>query len=126
MFSYPSDEVGNPLVSLDALDEKGIDPWTDVLDLARYRELFGENKHPFTGVDYVDLLLRSDPCRAALRSRLSLPTTPVRSSSYTKYVLNCDIHSRARTKRRLRAAGAELVCGLDDIHDRSGKRKRLQ
>ena len=63
MFSYPSDEVGNPLVSLDALDEKGIDPWTDVLDLARYRELFGENKHPFTGVDYVAGLLRSDPCR---------------------------------------------------------------
>ena len=114
MFSYPSDEVGNPLVSLDALDEKGIDPWTDVLDLARYRELFGENKHPFTGVDYVAYY--SDLIRAeGAEVEVIFANDPREILKHTKYVLNCDIHSRARTKRRLRAAGAELVCGLDDI-----------
>ena len=112
--SYPSDEVGNPLVSLDALDEKGIDPWTDVLDLARYRELFGENKHPFTGVDYVAYY--SDLIRAeGAEVEVIFANDPREILKHTKYVLNCDIHSRARTKRRLRAAGAELVCGLDDI-----------
>ena len=111
MFSYPSDEVGNPLVSLDALDEKGIDPWTDVLDLARYRELFGENKHPFTGVAYSSDLIRAEGAEV----EVIFANDPREILKHTKYVLNCDIHSRARTKRRLRAAGAELVCGLDDI-----------
>ena len=114
MLSYPSDEVGNPLVSLDALDEKGIDPWTDVLDLARYRELFGENKHPFTGVDYVAYY--SDLIRAeGAEVEVIFANDPREILKHTKHVLTCDIHSRARTKRRLNAAGAELVCGLDDI-----------
>ena len=114
MFSYPSDEVGNHLVSLDQLDEKGIDPWNDVLTEEKYRALFGENKHTFTGVDYVqyykdlcaeegaqvEIILAND-CRAIL--------------NYQKNVLCCDIHTRARTKRLLKAAGAEIVLGLDDI-----------
>ena len=114
MLSYPSDEVGNHLVSLDALDEKGINPYSDVLTLEKYRELFGYEKHRFTGVDYVEYyqqLIResgaevevifANDCRAVLK--------------YTKNVLNCDIHTRARTKRLLKAAGAERVFGLDEI-----------
>lgn len=114
MLSYPADEVGNHLISLDALDEKGINPWTDVLTEDKYRELFGINKHTFTGVDYieyyknlileegceVEILLAND-CRAILNK--------------TKQVLNCDIHSRQRTQRLLLAAGAEKVIGLDQI-----------
>lgn len=114
MLSYPSDEVGNELVSLDQLDEAKINPYSDVLTLGKYRELFGENKHPFTGVDYVayyeelikeagaevEILFAND-CRSIL--------------PYTKKVINCDIHTRARTKRLLREAGAEIVVGLDDI-----------
>ena len=114
MFSFPSDEVGNPLVSYDQLDEKGIDPWTAVLDLPRYRELFGENKHPFTGVDYVAYY--SDLCReAGAEVEVLFANDPREILKHTKYVLTCDIHTRARTKRRLKAAGAELVLGLDDI-----------
>ena len=114
MLSYPSDEVGNHLVSLDALDEKGVNPYSDVLTLEKYRELFGYEKHTFTGVDYVayyEQLIREsgaeaeiifgNDCRAVLK--------------YTKNVLNCDIHTRARTKRLLKAAGAERVFGLDEI-----------
>ncbi len=114
MFSYPSDEVGNHLVTLDQLDEKGINPWTDVLTEAKYRALFGENKHTFTGVDYVqyykdlcaeegaevEIILAND-CRAIL--------------NYQKDVLACDIHTRQRTKRLLKAAGANIVLGLDDL-----------
>ena len=114
MLSYPSDEVGNPLVSLDALDEKGIDPWTDVLDLARYRELFGENKHQFTGVDYVDYysgLIKE----MGADVEVIFANNPRVILDYTKRVLNCDIHTRARTKRILMANGAEVVCGMDDI-----------
>ena len=114
MLSYPSDEVGNHLIDLDMLDEKGINPYSDVLSEEKYRELFGYTKHPFTGVDYVEYysnLVRemgaecevvfANDCRAIL--------------NYTKNVLNCDIHTRVRTKRLLKAAGAERVCGLDDI-----------
>ena len=114
MLSYPSDEVGNHLVDLDALDEKGINPYSDVLTEEKFRELFGAPKHTFTGVDYVqyysDLIremgadvevIFANDCRAVLK--------------YTKNVLNCDIHTRERTKRLLRAAGAERVFGLDDI-----------
>ena len=114
MLSYPSDEVGNHLISLDDLDAAGINPYSDVLTEARYRELFGYKKHTFTGVDYlayyrdviegegceVEIILAND-CRAIL--------------PYTKSVLTCDIHSRARSKRLLKAAGAEVVLGLDDI-----------
>ncbi len=114
MLSYPSDEVGNHLISLDAVDEKGVNPYSDVLTLEKYRELFGYEKHPFTGVDYVDYykslieecgaeaeIVFANDCRAVLK--------------YTDNVLCCDIHSRARTKRLLRAAGAKTVYGLDEI-----------
>ena len=114
MLSYPSDEVGNHLVDLDVLDEKGINPYTDVLTEAKWRDLFGAPKHTFTGVDYVEYyanLIRecgaevevifANDCRAIL--------------NYTKNVLNCDIHTRVRTKRLLKAAGAERVYGLDEI-----------
>jgi len=114
MLSYPSDEVGNELVSLDKLDEAKINPFSDVLTLERYRQLFGENLHPFTLVDYVayysnlvkeegaevEVIFAND-CRVIL--------------DYTKNVLTCDIHTRARSKRLLWGAGAERVCGLDDI-----------
>ena len=114
MLSYPSDEVGNHLISLDAMDEAGVDPYKDVLTLAKYRELFGYEKHPFTGVDYVayyEELIRS--CGAEVE--IIFANDPRAVLSYTKNVLNCDIHTRARTKRLLKAAGAEKVFGLDDI-----------
>ena len=114
MLSYPSDEVGNHLVDIDLLDEKGINPYTDVLTENEWRNLFGYPKHTFTGVDYVEYysnlvresgaeveVIFANDCRAIL--------------NYTKNVLNCDIHSRARTKRLLKAAGAEQVYGLDEI-----------
>ena len=114
MLSYPSDEVGNHLISLDALDEKGIDPYKDVLDLKRYRELFGYEKHRFTGVDYVayyEELIRE----AGAEPEIIFANDPRAVLDYTKNVLCCDIHTRARTKRLLKAAGAEIVLGLDDI-----------
>ena len=114
MLSYPSDEVGNHLISLDALDEKGINPYSDVLDLKRYRELFGYDKHPFTGVDYVEYyenLIKE--CGAEVE--IIFANDPRTVLNYTKNVINCDIHTRARTKRLLRAAGAEKVFGLDEI-----------
>lgn len=114
MLSYPSDEVGNHLVDEDELDEKGVNPWSDVLSEERYRELFGYKKHEFTGVDYIEVykdliteqgaeveVVLANDCRTIL--------------DYTDCVLCCDIHSRARTKRRLLAAGAKTVYGLDDI-----------
>lgn len=114
MLNYPSDEVGNELVSLDQLDEAGINPYSDVLTLGRYRELFGENKHPFTGVDYVQYY--SDIIReAGAEVEVIFANNPREIVAYTKNVLACDIHTRARTKRILREAGAERVCGLDDI-----------
>ena len=114
MLSYPSDEVGNQLVSLDKLDEAGINPYSDVLSLEKYRELFGENKHEFTGVDYVDYyanLVRETGADV----EVIFANNPRVILDYTKNVLNCDIHTRARTKRILLANGAERVCGLDDI-----------
>ena len=114
VLSYPSDEVGNYLISLDALDEKGIDPYKDVLDLKRYRELFGYEKHRFTGVDYVayyEDLIRE----AGAEPEIIFANDPRAVLPYTKNVLCCDIHSRARTKRLLKAAGADIVLGLDDI-----------
>ena len=114
ILSYPSDEVGNHLISLDAMDEAGVDPYKDVLSLADYRRLFGYEKHPFTGVDYVayyEELIRS--CGAEVE--IIFANDPRAVLNYTKNVLNCDIHTRARTKRLLKAAGAEKVFGLDDI-----------
>ncbi len=114
MLSYPSDEVGNGLVTLDQVDEAGINPFTDLLTLEKYRELFGENKHPFTGVDYVEYygdLIRECGAECEIISANDCR----RILEYTKDVLCCDIHSRARTKRLLKAAGADRVCGMDDI-----------
>ena len=118
MLSYPSDEVGNHLIDLDTMDEKGINPYSDVLTEAKFRELFGYVKHPFTGVDYIEYytelitecgaeteIILANDCRAIL--------------PYTKNVLNCDIHTRERTKRLLRAAGAERVFGMDEIMRKS-------
>ena len=114
MLSYPSDEVGNQLVSLDQLDEAGIDPYTDVLDLAKYRELFGENRHPFTGMDYVsyyeDIITKE-----GAEAEIIFANRPQAILNYTKNVLTCDIHTRFRSKRLLKAAGAEIVLGMDDI-----------
>ena len=114
MLSYPSDEVGNHLVSIDALDEKGVDPYKDVLSLEKYRELFGYEKHRFTGVDYVEYYesLITD-CGA--ECEIVFANNPRAILDYTKNVLNCDIHTRARTKRILKAAGAEIVYGMDEI-----------
>ena len=114
MLSYPSDEVGNHLISLDALDEKGLDPFRDVLELAKYRELFGYEKHRFTGVDYVEYyesLIRE----AGAECEIIFANDPRAILNYTKNVLACDIHTRHRTKRLLRAAGAETVYGIDEI-----------
>ena len=114
MLSYPSDEVGNHLVDMDLIDEKGVNPYSDVLTLERYRELFGYIKHPFTGVDYVEYysnLIRE----MGAEVEVIFANDPRAILPYTKNVLNCDIHTRARTKRILKAAGAERVCGLDDI-----------
>ena len=114
MLSYPSDEVGNHLVSLDALDEKGVNPYTDVLTLKKYRELFGYEKHRFTGVDYVEYyegLIRE----AGADCEIIFANDPRAILDYTKNVLNCDIHSRFRTKRLLKNAGVEVNYGLDEI-----------
>ncbi len=114
MLSYPSDEVGNSLVSLDKLDEAGVNPYSDVLSLEKYRELFGENKHEFTGVDYVDYyssIIRD----AGAEVEIVFANQAKTILNYTDCVLTCDIHTRARTKRILMANGAKVVCGLDDI-----------
>ena len=114
MLSYPSDEVGNSLVSLDQVDEAGINPYSDVLDLKRYRELFGENKHPFTGVDYVFYYCQLIEEQGA-EAQVVFANNPREILNHTRKVLTCDIHSRMRTKRILKEAGAEVVCGMDDI-----------
>ena len=118
MLSYPSDEVGNELVSLDKLDEAGINPYSDVLTEEKYRELFGENLHPFTLVDYVkyygDLIRES-----GAEAEIIFANNPRVILNYTKRVLTCDIHTRVRTKRILKENGAEVVCGLDDILTKS-------
>ena len=114
MLSYPSDEVGNHLISLDALDEKGVDPYRDVLSLEKYRELFGYEKHTFTGVDYVEYyesLIRESGAEA----EIIFANNPKAILDYTKNVLCCDIHTRARTKRILKANGGEKVYGMDEI-----------
>ena len=114
MLSYPSDEVGNTLVSLDKVEEAGINPYSDVLTLEKYRELFGENKHEFTGVDYVDYyggLIKESGAEV----EIIFANNPRVILDYTKNVLNCDIHTRERTKRILRENGAEKVYGMDEI-----------
>ena len=114
MLSYPSDEVGNPLISLDLLDEKGVDPYADVLTLEKYRELFGANKHPFTGIDYVDYygqLIKESGAEV----EIIFSNNPRTILNYTKDVLVCDIHTRNRTKRILKENGGNTILGLDDI-----------
>lgn len=114
MLSYPSDEVGNHLIDLDEMDEKGVNPWTDVLSEAKYRELFGYKTHVFTGVDYVDYYKKLIE-EAGAEAEVIFANDPRAILNYTKHVLACDIHTRARTKRLLQKAGAEVVCTLDDI-----------
>ena len=114
MLSYPADEVGNHLIDFDMMDEKGVDPYKDVLTEEKYRELFGYIKHPFTGVDYVEYytsLVRE--CGAEVEIIFANDARAI--LNYTKNVLNCDIHTRQRTKRILKAAGAENVYGMDEI-----------
>ena len=114
MLSYPSDEVGNALLTYDQLDEAGINPYSDVLTLERYRELFGENVHEFTGVDYVEYysqIIRE----AGAEVEVVFANQAKTILDYTDCVITCDIHTRVRTKRILKAAGAKVVCGLDDI-----------
>ena len=114
MLSYPSDEVGNHLVSLDLLDEKGVNPYTDVLSLEKYRELFGYEKHRFTGVDYVEYY-ESIIRESGADCEIVFANDPRAILKYTKNVLNCDIHSRFRTKRLLKNAGVEINYGIDEI-----------
>ena len=114
MLSYPSDEVGNALLTYDELDEKGVNPYSDVLSLTKYRELFGHKVHEFTGVDYIDYyvdLIKSEGCEV----EIIFANQPKAILEYTKNVLACDIHTRNRTKRILKEKGAERVFGLDDI-----------
>ncbi len=114
MLSYPSDEVGNALLTYDQLDEAGINPYSDVLSLEKYRELFGENKHEFTGVDYVqyysDIITET-----GAEVEIVFANQAKTILDYTDCVVTCDIHTRARTKRLLKAAGAKIVLGMDDI-----------
>ncbi|CUH92516.1 coenzyme F420-0:L-glutamate ligase [Herbinix luporum] len=114
LLSYPADEVGNHLVDLDALDEKGINPWTDVLTEEKFRQLFGYIKHPFTGVDYIEYykkIIQDEGCQA----EIILANDCRAILNYTKHVLCCDIHSRNRSKRLLNSAGAKTVYSLDQI-----------
>lgn len=114
MLSYPSDEVGNHLIDLDALDQAKVNPWSDVLSLEDYRRLFGYQKHYFTGVDYVEFykkLIEEQGCEV----QILFANQPQTILNYTFHVLTCDIHSRTRTKRILKENGAKVVYGLDDI-----------
>lgn len=118
MLSYPSDEVGNELISLDQIDEAGINPYSDVLNLAMYRDHFGETIHPFTGVDYVSYYSEIIEGEGA-SVEVVFSNNPRTILDYTDKVIACDIHSRARTKRILNAHGADIVIGLDDIMNHS-------
>ena len=114
MLSYPSDEVGNALVSMDAIDDNNINPYSDVLTLEDYRKYFGYAKHEFTGIDYVDYyqkLIEGEGCEA----EIIFANNPRTILKYTKNILNCDIHTRNRTKRILKESGANIVFGLDEI-----------
>jgi len=114
MLQYPSDEVGNQLITIDELDEKGINPWTDVLTEEQFRNLFGYKKHPFTGIDYIEYYKSIvEECGAECEIIFSNDARTI--LKYTKNVLACDIHSRMRTKRILKSNGGENIYGLDDI-----------
>ena len=112
MFSYPSDEVGNALITIDDIDKAGINPYSDVLSLEKYRELFGYKVHEFTGVDYVSIykeMIENEGCEC----EIIFGNQAKQILDYTKYVINCDIHTRKRTKRILLELGAEKVCSLE-------------
>ena len=114
MLSYPGDEVGNQLVNLDLLDEKRVNPYSDVLTQGQFESMFGKSKHTFTGMDYVNYykeIIESEGTEA----EIILANDPRAILNYTKKVLTCDIHSRARTKRLLKQGGAELVLGMEDL-----------
>ena len=114
MLSYPSDEVGNALLTQDQIDESGVNPYSDVLSLEKYRELFGNKVHEFTGVDYIEYysqIVRD----AGAEVEVVFANQAKTILNYTDCIINCDIHTRARTKRILKAAGAKAVCGLDDL-----------
>lgn len=118
MLSYPSDEVGNELISIDKVDAANVNPYSDVLSLAKYRELFGENRHTFTGVDYVDYyqkLVEAENCEC----EIVFANNPKAILAYTEYVLNCDIHTRFRTRKILKESGAKVVYGMDEIMNES-------
>ena len=118
MLSYPSDEVGNHLISLDSIDEKGVNPYSDVLTLEKYRELFGFNKHQFTGVDYVEYysqIIKESGAEVEIIFSNNAKTI----LNYTKDVIACDIHTRARTKRILKENGGNVIIGLDEILTKS-------
>ncbi|MBM7600926.1 F420-0:gamma-glutamyl ligase [Virgibacillus halotolerans] len=114
MLSYPSDEVGNQLVDIDALDEKGINPWTDVLTEKQFRDHFGYIKHTFTGVDYIEYY-KSLVEEYGIECDVIFSNSPKTILAYTKSVLTCDVHTRVRTKRILKAHGGEKIYGLDNI-----------
>lgn len=114
MLSYPSDEVGNHLVDLDMLDEKGVNPWTDVLTEQQFRQHFGYNKHTFTGVDYIDYY-KSLVEEYGVECEVIFSNNPKTILNYTKNVLTCDIHTRFRTKKILKANGGEKIYSLDNI-----------
>lgn len=114
LLSYPSDEVGNHLVDLDVLDDKGVNPWTDVLTEQEFRNLFGYNKHTFTGVDYIDYY-KSLVEEYDVECEVIFSNNPKTILNYTKSVLTCDIHTRFRTKKILKANGGEKIYGLDNI-----------
>lgn len=118
MLSFPSDEVGNHLLTLDQLDEKGINPWTDVLTEKDFNELFGPSKHTFTGIDYV-AYYKSIVEEAGCECEVIFSNQPKTILSYTEHVLTCDIHSRHRTKRLLKSYGAKTVYGMDDLLSKS-------
>lgn len=118
MLQYPSDEVGNQLITIDELDEKGINPWTDVLTENEFRKLFGYNKHPFTGVDYIDYY-KSIIEDYGTECQIIFSNNPKTILDYTKNVLTCDIHSRFRTKKILKANGGNKIYSLDDILTKS-------
>ncbi len=114
MFSYPADEVGNQLIDIDSLDAKDINPWTDVLTEGDFRKYFGCVRHPFTGIDYIDYY-KSLITECGTECEIIFSNNPVTILNYTKNVLACDIHSRARTKRILKSKGGDKIYGLDDI-----------
>ena len=114
MFSYPSDEVGNNLVDINVLDVKGVNPWTDVLTEKEFRDYFGYNKHTFTGVDYIEYY-KSIAEEYDVECEIIFSNDPKTILNYTKSVLACDIHTRARTKRILKENGGEKIYGLEDI-----------